>query len=80
MIDSTTGEKLSVSTDGTAGPYIILPVSQLADVRKALDRYNIPYLVDNNTISINGKPADATINLGRGADVKFVQDLLDKEQ
>jgi hypothetical protein len=80
MIDSTTGKKVSISIGGMAGPYIMIPVSQLTAVRNILDRHNIPYSVDHNTISINGKPADSTINLGRGANVKTIQRLLDQIQ
>lgn len=77
MIDAMTRKPLSVSTDGTAGPYIMVPVSQLAEVRRLLDREGVGYWVEDDVISLDGAPEIAVMNLGRGADVSAVQDLLD---
>ena len=54
MTDTTTKKPLRVSTDSTAGPYIMLPVSQLDEVRRLLDSRHISYSVDENVISFNG--------------------------
>jgi hypothetical protein len=77
MTDSTTKQPLLVSTDGTVGPYIELPVSQLGEVRQLLDSRHIRYWVEEDFISFNGAPEEAVINLGRGADAAAVQALLD---
>jgi hypothetical protein len=77
MIDATTKKRLQVSTDGTAGPYVIVPVPQLDEVRHVLDGRGIPYWVDENAISLNGAPEVAVINLGRGGDAEAVQAVLD---
>ena len=77
MTDAATNQRLRVSTDGTAGPYIMLPVSQLDDVRKLLDSRGISYWVGENAISLNGAPEIAVINLGRAGDALGVQTLLD---
>jgi len=77
MNDATTQQPLSVSTDGTAGPYIIVPVSQLDEVKRLLDSRRIRCWVDENAISLNGTPEVAVINLGRGADALAVQAILD---
>jgi hypothetical protein len=66
MIDSSTKSPLYVSTDGTAGPYIMVPVSQLAEVRRALDARKVRYWVDENAISLDGEPEVTVINLGSG--------------
>ncbi len=70
-------KSLYVSTDGTAGPYIMVPVSQLDVVRRLLDSRRIGYWVEENAISLDGAPEVAVINLGRGGDAAAVQAVLD---
>ncbi len=77
MIDTKTRRRLSVSTDGNAGPYIMVPVDQLSEVRSLLDSNNVGYWVDDEAISLDGKPETTVINLGRGVDAAKVQCLLD---
>lgn len=77
MIDTSTKKRLYVSTDGDAGPYIMVPVQQIDDVRALLDANTIPYWVDENAISLDGKPEITVINLGHGADATTVQNILD---
>lgn len=77
MIDAMTRKPLHVSTDGTAGPYIMLPACQLADVRRLLDDHGVRYWVEEDVISLNGAPETAVIDLGRGADVDAIQAVLD---
>jgi hypothetical protein len=77
MTDSTTEERLRVSTDSTVGPYIRLPFSQLDEVRQILDSRHIGYPVEENIISFNGAPEVAFIDLGRGGDAAAVQAILD---
>lgn len=77
MADVATKNSLRVSTDGTAGPYIMVGVSQLDDVRRILDSRQIVYWVEENVISLNGAPEIAVINLGRRGDAAAVQAALD---
>jgi hypothetical protein len=77
MIDTTTHKPLNVSTDGDAGPYIMVPVAQLDEVRALLNSKRVPYWVDEEAISLDGKPEVAVINLGRGSNPAMVQSLLD---
>lgn len=77
MKDVTTKQPLYVSTDGTAGPYIMVPVSQLDAVRQLLRQHHIPHTVDENAISLNGEPEVAVVDLGHGGDAKKVQQILD---
>ncbi len=77
MTDITTDKPLRVSTDGTAGPYIMVPLNQLAEVRRALDGNRIRYWVDEEAISVDDKPFIATVNLGRAGDAGAVQAILD---
>jgi hypothetical protein len=77
MNDATTQQPLRVSTDGTAGPYIMVPVSQLDEVKRLLNNRQIHFWVDENAISLNGIPEIAVINLGRVADARVVQGILD---
>lgn len=77
MIDLSTKKPLSVSTDGDAAPYIMVPVQQIHDVRALLDANNVLYWVDEDAISLDGKPEVTVVNLGRGTDVAAVQEILD---
>ncbi len=77
MNNATTQQPLRVLTDGTAGPYIMVPVAQLDEVKQLLHDSRIQYWVDENAISIDGKPEVAIINLGRGANASAVQAILD---
>lgn len=77
MIDTTTCQPLYVSTDGDAGPYIMVPVAQLDKVRALLDANKVAYWVDEEAISLDGKPEVAVINLGHGSNPATVQSLLD---
>jgi hypothetical protein len=77
MIDTTTDKPLEVLTDGNAGPYIMVPVAQLEKVRNLLDASKIPYWVDEEAISLDGKPEITVINLSHGSDPNRVQKLLD---
>jgi len=76
MIDSITHEPIKVSVDGTAGPYIMVPVDQLDQVTELLDNNEIPYWVDADAISIEGEPEITVINLDQRADVPRLQRLL----
>lgn len=77
MNDVTTQQPLRISTDGTVGPYVMVPVSQLDEVKRLLDSARIRYSVDENAISLDGSPEIAVINLGRHADARAVQNVLD---
>jgi hypothetical protein len=77
MIDCTTKKPLRVSTEGGAGSYIALPVSQLEEVQRLLERHTIRHWVKENFISLNGGPYEAVIKLDRSADPTAVQAILD---
>jgi hypothetical protein len=77
MIDSATKKAVRVSTDGTAGPYIMIPVGQLPEIRGVLDANGVRYWVDEDAISLNGQPAVAVVNFGRGVPAAAIQKLLD---
>lgn len=77
MLDSSTRKSIKISTDGTAGPYVMVRVEQLQQVRDLLRANDIPHWVDHNAISVDGRPAVAVINLGKMIDPRRVQVLLD---
>jgi hypothetical protein len=78
MIDTTTRQPLYVSTDGDAVPYLMVPVAQLESVITLLDANEVSYWVDEEAISLDGKPEIAVINLSQGSDPQSVQALLDR--
>lgn len=69
---------LRVSTDGTAGPYVIVIPEQLGHVVAAFREAGIDFRVDEDAILSGGTPALAVIDLGSGADVGQVQRVLDR--
>jgi|GraSoiStandDraft_1057264.scaffolds.fasta_scaffold1837815_1 hypothetical protein len=77
MTDAATQQRLRVSTDGTAGPYISLPLSQVENVQRLLDEHGVRYWVEENSISLDGGPYISTINLGREGNAQSVQAILD---
>jgi hypothetical protein len=79
MIDTTTRQRLEVSTDWGWGAeaYIVLPLTQLDQVKALLDANKISYWVDEEVLSIDGKPEIAWINLEDGTNPARVQSLLD---
>jgi hypothetical protein len=78
MNDELTQNRLRVSTDGIAGPYLMIPMGQLRRVRELLDRHAIRYWVDSDAISLDGKPAIVVVNFGRAGDAGQIQTLLDE--
>ena len=78
MTDATTQSPLRVSTEGTAGPYIMIQVSQLDEVRRLLDEHQIRYWVEENAISIDGGPEFIVVNFGRNGNATVVQNILDQ--
>jgi hypothetical protein len=77
VIDVTTKKPLRISTDGTAGQYIMVPLDQLPSLRDLLDKNRIRYTVHENAISLDGRPYIAVVNLGRAGNAKSVQAILD---
>jgi hypothetical protein len=77
MIDAMRRKPLRVLTDGTAGPYIMVPFDQLAEVRQVLDKHHVSYSVEEDVISLDGSPETAVIDLGLEANVESVQAVLD---
>ncbi len=77
MIDSTTQQRMRVSTDGTAGPYIMVPLDQLETVKAILLNNHVSFWVDADAISLDGKPEIGVINLARGANAAQIQQMLD---
>jgi hypothetical protein len=78
MIDEMTKNRLRISTDGVAGPYLMVPLVQLPDVRERLARESIHHWVDSHAISLDGKPAVVVVNFGRAGDATRIQSLLDE--
>lgn len=78
MIDTSTGERLVVSTAPDAGPYIDLPYSQVEEVCRRLDRAGISYWVDQWVISVDNEPEIAEINFSRYVDPAKIQAAVDE--
>jgi hypothetical protein len=77
MIDTMTQEPITVSKDGTAGPYIMVPLEQLKAVETVLRQHQFAFWVDSDAISLDGKPEIVVINLGRGVRADQIQQSLD---
>ena len=80
MIDTATGERRRVSIEGAGGPFIELPLSQVDEVRRHLDREAIPYWVDSLAISLDGEPETTVIKFSRYVDPARIQSILDEAE
>ncbi len=77
VINAITKEPLRVSNEGTAGPFIRLPASQIEEVSRLLKSHNVRHWVQENIISLNNGPFIAIIDLGHGGNQPAVQAILD---
>jgi len=78
MIDEMTRDRLRISIDGIAGPYLMVLVAQLPRVRELLDSHSVRYWVDADAISLDRRPAIAVVNFGRSGDAVQIQAILDE--
>jgi hypothetical protein len=77
MVDIETHERLQVNTEGDAGPYLMIPLEQLPDVRRVLTEHNISHTVVEDAIKLDDKPVIAILDFGRTADAAQIQAVLD---
>jgi hypothetical protein len=78
MPTSAIDAPLTVSTDGTAGPYVIVTPNQYSAVAEALRTEGVRFHVDQDAVLLGGGTALAVIDLGIGADVERIQRILDR--
>jgi len=78
MIDEMARNSFRVSTDGIAGLYIMVPVTQLDAVLAVLDSNHVRYWIDADAISLDNEPAITVINFGRSGDAARIQTILDE--
>jgi hypothetical protein len=78
MTTSAMDAPLTVSTDGTAGPYVVVTPEQYGAVTEALRAEEVRFHLDQNAVLAGGGPALVLIDLGIGADVERVQRILDR--
>jgi hypothetical protein len=77
VLDIETQSRLVVHVEGDAGPYLLVPVDQLADVRGVLERNRIAHSLASDAIRLDGKLAVAIIDFGRRAEAGAIQAALD---
>ncbi len=77
MVKVTEKKPLQVSTDGTAGPYLMLPLDEVSRVKVLLDSHGIRHFVEENAISLNGRPYVTLIDFGLRGDANRIQAILD---
>ena len=77
MTNTVTRKPLQVRDGGTAGPYMSLPESQVAQVCAVLDANGFRYEVDEDAYSIDGQPEVTYISFAWNTDRSAVQRVLD---
>lgn len=80
MLDVAKKPTLKVSTDGTAGPYLVLPLEDVGRVKDLLDLHGISHTVEEDAISLDGSPYIAVIDFGLEADTDRIQSIFDTAQ
>jgi hypothetical protein len=78
MVDEMTKGRLRVSNDVTAGPWLMLQITQLDEVLAVLDRNKVRYGVDSDAISLDNEPPTTVINFGKSGDAVRIQAILDE--
>jgi hypothetical protein len=78
MPSSAIDAPLTVSTDGTAGPYVIVTPEQFGAVAEALRAEGVRFHLDRDAVLLGGAPALTVIDLGIGTDIEMVQRILDR--
>jgi len=78
MVDMITHKQMTVHNEGEAGPYIMVAVDQLEPIRTLLNEHRIRYWVDEDAISLDGKPEVTVINFGSSIDAGRLQQILDQ--
>ena len=71
---------LRVSTDGTAGPYIMVPSGHSDALMAYLSENGVAGTLGRGTIRSEGKDVEDVVNLGMGAALEAVQALFDRWQ
>lgn len=79
MVKTETVPRLEVLTAKEAGPYIIVPMTQLDDLRRVLDAHQIRYEVDDTAYQIEDEPEVTFVSFLRGTQAEVIQALLDQE-
>jgi hypothetical protein len=77
MIDPVTGRPLRVSTDGTSGPYIMVPPTLSSAVAALLVTNNITHVVTADTVRTGSTTVYDVFDLGMAGDATAVQNILD---
>jgi hypothetical protein len=80
MLDAMTKGRMLVSNDVTAGPWLMLEITQLDAVLAALDRHKVRYWVDSDAISLDNEPPTTVINFGKKGDAVQIQAILDEAE
>ena len=77
MIDCETNERLTVSVERDAAPYLLVPLEQLPEVTRVLDAHRVVYSVAEDAVGLDGEPFIAIIDFSRNSDASRLQTLLD---
>ena len=78
MIDIELHSRLVVRSEGDAGPYLMVPVQQLAAVEAVFAAARIPFSTSRDALQMDGHDAIAVVDFGRRADAAHVQAVLDQ--
>jgi hypothetical protein len=80
MSDAVTEDRLTVSKGGPSGPYLMLPVRRLDEVRAVLDKHRVTYWPDETAVALDGKNFITFLSFGRNGNAVAVQAILDAAQ
>jgi hypothetical protein len=78
MIDVELETPLVVRTAGRAGPYLLVPIQQLAEVEAVLRAEDVQFSTSRDAVQVDGHNAIAMLEFGRKADAAHVQGVLDR--
>lgn len=76
MINQYDDKLFSISTDGTAGPYLMVVPDQVTAVKAALDTAKVSYQLDDNSISGGDGSGASVFSFSTGVDVSAIEKVL----
>lgn len=79
MLDDYNNQPFTVSTDGDAGPYLMVKPAQVVAVQMAFSKHRISHAIDYDATQNGGTGVLTVFNFGHSADVTRIERILLEE-
>jgi len=79
MLDDYKKQPFTVSTDGDAGPYLMVPPAQVEAVQLAFSKHKVSHAIEYDVSQNAGTGVLTVFNFGNSADVARIERILLEE-